>query len=107
MPPQKVDGSWWMDPQVKLASKTSHTDELCLSLIENPSSMKNKSRAGLQPWVESLSLLDPLQHSAHLQRTCRREHEPQLPIPVAKKGLPLQARRLASLLSISPVMQAG
>lgn len=100
MPPQKVD------PLVKLASKTSHTDELCLSLIENPSSM-NKSRAGLQPCVESLSLLDPLQHSAHLQRTCRREHEPQLPIPVAKKGLPLQARHLASLLSISPVMQAG
>lgn len=62
--PQKVD------PQVKLTGN-SHIVELCLGLIENPSSVntiEEQPTAGLQLWLESLSLspyADPLDHSAH------------------------------------------
>lgn len=65
MPPQKVD------PQVKLTGNISHIVELCLGLMENPSSMnkiEEQPRAGLQPWAEFLSsnrYADPLDHSAH------------------------------------------
>lgn len=107
IPPQKED------PQVKLTGNISHIVELCLGLIENPSSMnriEEQPKAGLQPWAESLSssrYAGPLITLYTPQRICRCEHEPQLLSPVAMKGLRLQARGLASLLSISQVIQAG
>jgi hypothetical protein len=46
MPPQRAETG---DPQVKLARETSHIGELCLGLIESPSSVnkaEDRSRVG-------------------------------------------------------------